>query len=323
MPTLRKMASSAMAGGGISLESAIPFPERDPIAVFINGNSVPIVGETPLITPDIIGTCLSSLKFKKWLQSINSEITVTRIVIQSVDMFGSNVGFIKLKADATFNGKPITGIVFIRGNSVAILVILVCGRDRWVVWTKQPRFAIGSSCCLEIPAGMMDDENNFVGVAAKELAKETGIKITGEKLCPLGEMHPSPGGCDDKILLFSYDRNVSPEELASFQGKCTGNFKEGEMIALKIMPYEETFDSTDAKAVCAIVRYEKMFLFEYKERQMKKNFYPLYDDDYIGEEELAKTYARTLAGGGMPRRWRASGSWEADDDSDDDEGATK
>ena len=247
-----------MAGGGSSLESPIPFPERDPITVFINGNSVPIVGETPLITRDIIVKCLSSLKFKKWLQSIDPKITVTRIVIQSVDMFGPNVGFIKLKADATFNGKPIPGIVFIRGNSVAILVILTCEGKRWVVWTKQPRLAIGSSCCVEIPAGMMDDENNFVGVAAKELAEETGIKITGDKLIPLGDMHPSPGGCDEMISLFCYEQEVSPEELASFQGKCTGSFEEGEVIILEIMPYKKTIDSTDAKALCA------MFLYEHK-----------------------------------------------------------
>lgn len=252
------MASSAMAGGGSSLGSPIPFPERDPITVFINGYSVPIVGDTPLITPVIIGACLSSFKFKKWLQSIQMDITVTRIVIQSVDMFGPNVGFIKLKADATFNGKPIPGIVFIRGNSVAILVILTCEGKRWVVWTKQPRFAIGSSCCVEIPAGMMDDENNFVGVAAKELAEETGIKITGDKLIFLGNMHPSPGGCDEKIRLFCYEQEVSPEDLASFQGKCTGNIKEGEVIILEIMPYKETINSTDAKALCAMLRYEHM-----------------------------------------------------------------
>jgi len=252
------MASSAMAGGGSSLENPIPFPERDPITVFINGNSVPIVGETPLITRDIIVKCLSSLKFKKWLQSIDPKITVTLIVIQSVDMFGSNVGFIKLKADATFNGTPIPGIVFIRGNSVAILVILTCEGKRWVVWTKQPRFAIGSSCCVEIPAGMMDDENNFVGVAAKELYEETGIKITGDKLIHLGKMYPSPGGCDERIFLFYYEKDVSPVELASFQGKCTGNIKEGEVIILEIKPYENPIHSTDAKALCA------MFLYEHK-----------------------------------------------------------
>lgn len=244
-------------GGGSGPWSAIPFPEET-ITIFINGNTVPVIGETQLITRDIIVKCLSSLKFKKWFMSIDPGIAVIRIVIQSVDMFGPNVGFIKLKADATFNGKPIPGIVFIRGNSVAILVILVCGRERWVVWTKQPRFAIGSSCCMEIPAGMMDDENNFVGVAAKELAEETGIKITSDKLISLGDMHPSPGGCDEKIRLFCYKQEVSPEELASFQGKCTGNFEEGEMITLEILRYEEIINSTDAKALCAMLRYEHM-----------------------------------------------------------------
>lgn len=244
-------------GGGSGPWSAIPFPEET-ITIFINGNTVPVIGETPLITRDIIVKCLSSLKFKKWFMSIDPGIAVIRIVIQSVDMFGPNVGFIKFKADATFNGKPIPSIVFMRGDAVAILVILTCKGKRWVVWTKQPRFAVGNSCFVEIPAGMMDDQNNFVGVAAKELAEETGIKITSDKLISLGDMHPSPGGCDEKIRLFCYKQEVSPEELASFQGKCTGNFKEGEMITLEILRYEEIINSTDAKALCAMLRYEHM-----------------------------------------------------------------
>lgn len=245
------------AGGGSVSWSAIPFPD-DSITVFINSNTVPIVGETPLITRDIIIKCLSSLKFKKWLMSIDPDIVVTRIVIQSVDMFGPNVGFIKLKADATFNDKPIPSIVFIRGDAVAILVILTCKGKRWVIWTKQPRFAVGSSYFVEIPAGMMDEEGSFIGVAAKELAEETGIKITSDKLISLGDMHPSPGGCDEKIRLFFYEQEVSPAELATFQGKCTGNFEEGEMITLEIMPYEATIHSMDAKALCAMLRYEHM-----------------------------------------------------------------
>ena len=255
--TITTMASRSVTGGGGAF-SAIPFPEPKTITIPINGNPVLVVGEDTHITPDIIVKCLSSPKFKKWLMSIDADITVTRIVIQSVDMFGPNVGFIKFKADATFNGKPIPSIVFMRGDAVAILVILTCEGKRWVVCTKQARFPVGSSCFMEIPAGMMDNENNFVGVAAKELAEETGIKITGDKLLLLGDIHPSPGGCDEKIRLFYYEQDVSSEKLAAFQGKCTGNFEEGETITLEIVPYETILKMTDVKAICAKAFYEEL-----------------------------------------------------------------
>ena len=260
--------ASGGGGGGISLPSPIPFPEKEPITVFINGVSVRVVGETPLITHGIIGACVSSLKFRNWAEHVDPEFTVTRIVIQSVDMFGPNVGFIKVKADATIKAvdkkdgvlkdMPIPSIVFIRGASVAILVILMCEGKRWIIWTKQPRFAVGSRYCVELPAGMLDENGNFAGVAAKELSEETGIKITTSMLNHLGNIYPSPGGCDEMIGLFCYTQEVSPKELADFQGKCTG--VEGEIITLEIMPYEGVEHSTeplDAKALCAVLLYER------------------------------------------------------------------
>lgn len=46
-----------------------------------------------------------------------------------------------------------------------------------------------------MPAGMIDESGDFVGVAAKEIEEETGIKIKGEDLKPLGSFYPSPGAC--------------------------------------------------------------------------------------------------------------------------------
>lgn len=236
-------------GGGSSLSSPIPFP--DPITVFINGVTVPVIGKRATIIE-----CMSSSYFHKWIESIDPEITVTRIVIHSFDPHAG----IKLKADATFNGKPIpgivfinkhrppTGIFFIRGNSVTIFIVLWCNRMSWVVYTKKPAFAIGSSCCAEIPTGTIDEENNFVGVAAEKL-EEAGIKITGDKLISLGDMHPNPG--DEMISLFCYEEDVSPEQLASLV-----NFKEGEVIILEIKEYLDTINSNDAKVLSARLRYE-------------------------------------------------------------------
>ena len=260
--------ASGGGGGGSSLSSPIPFSEKKPITVFINGVPVRVVGKTSDITDKLIIACMSSLKFGNWINEIDPEFTVSEIVIESVDMFGPNVGFIKVKADATIKAvdkkdgvlkdMPIPSIVFIRGASVAILVILMCEGKRWIIWTKQPRFAVGSRYCVELPAGMLDENGNFAGVAAKELSEETGIKITTSMLNHLGNIYPSPGACDEMIGLFCYTQEVSPKELADFQGKCTG--VEGEIITLEIMPYEGVEHSTeplDAKALCAVLLYER------------------------------------------------------------------
>lgn len=58
---------------------------------------------------------------------------------------------------------------------------------------------------LECPAGMLDEDGNFIGVAAKELKEETGLEIEEKKLIPLGSIYPSPGGCDEEVILFALD----------------------------------------------------------------------------------------------------------------------
>jgi ADP-sugar diphosphatase len=56
-----------------------------------------------------------------------------------VYMFGKNVGFINVEAEAHFHGKRLPGFVFIRGDAVAMLLLL----NNKMVLTKQYRMAMG------------------------------------------------------------------------------------------------------------------------------------------------------------------------------------
>ena len=119
--------------------------------------------------------------FKDWRANVDKEFDVKSILIQSVDMFGpEKVGFIKFKAQVSDkDGATIPSIVFMRGASVAILFVLRPKEDSSVLYTiltVQARFAIGKHSFAEIPAGMTDDNGDFVGVAAKEVKEETGIQ---------------------------------------------------------------------------------------------------------------------------------------------------
>lgn len=151
------------------------------------------------------------------------------IAVQSYDVWGSNpstsrVGFLKLRADVSNSGgESLPGGVFLRGSSVAMLVMLIPddvpvpggaggGRndgdgddaayyydERYVVLTVQPRVAAGSLDFVELPAGMVDDGDGdgdgpgrFAGTAAREIEEELGMVIPASELKCLSDMAAAP-----------------------------------------------------------------------------------------------------------------------------------
>jgi hypothetical protein len=125
--------------------------------------------------------------FKKWATTIKSSLAsqhtennhpskddpykLISVKVQSVDYFGENIGFVKIIADVRNSEGALPGIVFLRGGSVAMLMILRPSdskNERWVVMTEQARIPAGSLRFMEIPAGMMDQHGTFKGAAAVE-----------------------------------------------------------------------------------------------------------------------------------------------------------
>lgn len=152
-----------------------------------------------------------------------------KIEVQSVDWFGrSKIGFVKLKSfirNSKPKSEPLPGIAFLRGGSVAVLMILRPSDsldERWVVMTQQPRVPAGSLSFFEIPAGMLDGSNNLQLSAAKEIKEETGLTMQTSELIDLTElalrnskakepnlkpaMYPSPGGSDEFIVIFLWEK---------------------------------------------------------------------------------------------------------------------
>jgi 8-oxo-dGTP pyrophosphatase MutT (NUDIX family) len=161
--------------------------------------------------------------------------------------------------------KPkIPSIVFMRGASVAILIkINAPDNMAYSILVTQPRVAVGKYSIAELPAGMMDDSDNFAGTAAKELEEETGIKINQNKLIDLTQMmqydylYPSCGACDENMRFYFFETDKSKEEIADIQGKCTGAYEEGESIKLLLVPFDRLADhSPDMKTLTALYLYE-------------------------------------------------------------------
>lgn len=147
-------------------------------------------------------------------------------------------------------------------------------REKHVILTVQPRIPAGSLALAELPAGMLDDSGTFAGAAAKEIAEETGLEIPESDLINMTELaiprassdkdehiqqavYPSPGGSDEFIPLFLWQKRVPRDQLKEWQGKLTGLRKHGEKITLMLYPLEHVWKlgGRDAKILSAWAMY--------------------------------------------------------------------
>uniref|UniRef100_A0A6B2LGL6 Nudix hydrolase domain-containing protein n=1 Tax=Arcella intermedia TaxID=1963864 RepID=A0A6B2LGL6_9EUKA len=214
---------------------------------------------------------LKAVPFVNWLNGMKkTKLNLNEVFVQSVDMFGPKVGFIKFKTvvtDVDGDSRPV--VVFMRGGSVAILVVLVCKGKEYGVLVRQDSVPTTQPLFPAIPAGMLDGNGNFGGVAAKELEEETGIKIHASELVDLIElaypdgkyegMYVSVGGTDEFIRLYYVRKEVSEEVLKDLEGKETGLAAENEKIVLKVMPLENLWSYTsDSKTLSALCLYQNL-----------------------------------------------------------------
>ncbi|KAK3396000.1 hypothetical protein B0T20DRAFT_257887 [Sordaria brevicollis] len=209
------------------------------------------------------------------------------VTIQSFDLFGGKrLGFLKLVAEVTNGaGEKLPGSIFLRGPSVAMLVILIPDDapadtdERYVLLTVQPRVPAGSLEFVELPAGMVDEEGEFAGTAANEIEEELGLKIPASELKCLSEMadmspkfengktqdgnlpqamYPSAGGCDEYIPIYMHERRVPRDTLNDWSGRLTGLREHGEKITLKLIKMQDLWreGARDAKSLAAVALWE-------------------------------------------------------------------
>ncbi|ROV97154.1 hypothetical protein VPNG_08814 [Cytospora leucostoma] len=244
----------------------------------------------------------------------NDPYRLKGITIESYSTFkANNIGFLKLNADVSTenNNSRLPGITFLRGPAVAMLVVLTPDDvaadqldEAYVLLTVQPRIPTGSLGFVELPAGMIDGESNFAGVAAREMEEELGLVIKQDELTCLtdkvaeirkvreerkkaarstGEekvdatkdenipfgMYPSAGGCDEYIKIFSHERRVPRNTLQQWEGKYGGLREDGEMITLKLVPLADLWleGAMDSKALAAVTLFHQVRQWE---RQSKK-----------------------------------------------------
>lgn len=213
---------------------------------------------------------VESKLFKEWLASVSGKFLVSAVRFSSVDFRrgGKQPLFIKLTAQATLpDGKPVHGIVLVRGNAVGVLVVLRCEGKPYLLLVRQPRFPIGEQASLEIPAGILDWSGDYKKVALAELEEEAQIKVDESEIVDLtafwhGEtvsgFAASCGLLDERIRLFLVEREVTREELRAMDGRDQTYTEEEEWIRTEILPYEEAARQfVDGKNLIALFMYER------------------------------------------------------------------
>lgn len=213
---------------------------------------------------------LNSRIYTEWLAKAQKQFIVTKVHFSSADflMKGRQPLFIKLQATATLpDGRPVHGIVLVRGNAVGILVVLRCEGKPYLLLVRQPRFAITEQASLEIPAGILDWTGDYRKVALSELEEEAQIEAKDSELIDLMDFWykgstpgfaASCGLLDERIRLYAIEREVTREQLDAMNGKDQKYTDEIEWIRTEVLPYEEAAHHfVDGKNLIAMFLYER------------------------------------------------------------------
>lgn len=237
--------------------------------IAINGRMIPVQFAPGVLDDSRVGWehIQSWHVFVQFARSIDPRLEVQNLTIQSVDFFGKRIGFLKMSVEiidgATRN--KFSRIVMLRGGAVAILTILSCLGQEYVVLVKQARVAVGHYELPEIPAGMLDGAVNPLAKAVEELGEELGIAVDEHDLVDLtvlagfaNGVYTSPGALDEFCSIVLYQKEVTPAELASFRGRKTGLAAEDEAITTELLSLKDSQLPPDAKTLAALCLYDRL-----------------------------------------------------------------
>lgn len=125
--------------------------------------------------------------------------------------------------------------------------ILAVDKENYVYLVKQYRYAYREAI-LEIPAGKLEEGEEAIVTASRELKEETGLS---GKIAPFGLLYPTPGYTNEPLYVF----------LATDLKWGEGKLDEGEFLDVLRIPFDEALAMVkdgrikDAKTAYAILRY--------------------------------------------------------------------
>ncbi len=124
--------------------------------------------------------------------------------------------------------------------------VLACLPGNRVILVRQYRYA-PDKYFWEVPSGRLEDGEDPLEAARRELAEETGY--TAQDMTPLASLHSSPGCSDEVIHLFQATRLSSGQSSPDPQERI--EVREFNLTEALEMVSEGLI--TDSKTVCAIL----------------------------------------------------------------------
>ena len=144
------------------------------------------------------------------------------------------------------NGRRTTREVVYHHEAVAVVAI---NENNEILLVKQYRYPIGREL-TELPAGVLENGENPLEAAKRELLEETGYSAEHWEL--LTCIYTSPGVHDEKIYIYS----------ASNLQKISGqNLDEDELLTFETVPFDKVFEMVctgkimDAKTIAGVLLY--------------------------------------------------------------------
>ena len=142
------------------------------------------------------------------------------------------------------DGKPCTREFIEHGGGACVLYV----KDGKVLLVRQYRYPYAESI-YEIPAGKLDNGEEPIKTAIRELEEEGGL--VAEELKLLYVMYPSPGYTNEKIYIY--------QALSAYETQA--HLDDGEFLDVEYIPLEQVKEMLangeirDAKTIIALQAY--------------------------------------------------------------------
>jgi hypothetical protein len=219
---------------------------------------------------DLQAMC-KEFKFKRFIEGLKNFAPVPGKPLAELHYrawFGKNLGMALVVANVAHPSNPkktLPGISFIRGDSVAILVILnVAPRDKThgglmkkLLLKQEARVPVGLVNCIETVAGMREGETPALHTASAELFQEIGFEVDPADIMPLRSepILMSQGGSDERMWLYCVEKNMTDDEYDELMAKnrvtTYGVPEEHEYITAVVIDFDDWKKINDSKlAIC-------------------------------------------------------------------------
>lgn len=202
-----------------------------------------------------------SRKFQQWIHRFDGKSAKLLTVKEFWSLWNGLDELIFALVDAQCldeEGRKRGGLVFFRSDAAAVFLVIK-DKDtgqKYAALVEQLRIPSGGKL-LEIPAGSVEEGDDFVSTISREVREEVGLLVPAADFKYLGWHYPSPGACNEKIALYCCEQVLLPVEIQRLQDKLTGT--PGEHTKVKLYPLED-FDKLpikDAKTMLAYLLYRR------------------------------------------------------------------